>query len=63
MTSRTEKPSAYSAIIAHLFFARYKPGIKAIPFTREEIISAADAIKVSLPKNLGEQEFDLGKDS
>ena len=54
MPKKTEAPSAYSAIIAHLFLARYKYGVMEIPFTREDIVSAAKAIKVPLPKNLGD---------
>lgn len=55
MEEKSEKPtSAYSAIISHLFFARFKPGVEKIPFTRNELVSAAKAMGVSLPKNLGD---------
>lgn len=54
MANKTEKTSAYSAIVAHIFFNGYKPGIKQIPFSREEIITAAGKLNVLLPKNLGD---------
>ena len=54
MPNKTKTSSAYSAIVAHLFFARYRPGVKEIPFSREDIASAASAVNVSLPKNLGD---------
>lgn len=54
MPTKTEKTSAYSAIIAHLFFSGYKPGMRKIPFSREQIAAAAAALGVALPKNLGD---------
>lgn len=54
MANKKQKTSAYSAIVAHIFFNGYKPGVKKIPFTRDEIITAAGKLGVSLPKNLGD---------
>lgn len=54
MANTTKKTCAYSAIVAHIFFKDYKPGMKRFPFSREEIVSAAKELKISLPKNIGD---------
>jgi len=54
MAKNTAKTSSYSAIVARLFFGGYKPGVKKIPFARDEIVAVAKELKVSLPKNLGD---------
>lgn len=50
----TTKPQIYARIIENIFFAHYKRGVKDFEFDREEIQSAADALKIKLPKNLGD---------
>jgi len=52
-----KKTCAYSAIIAHIFLNGYRPGVKKIPFTRDEIIAAAGKLGVSLPKNIGDVTY------
>ena len=47
MASRTGNVSAYAAIVSHIFSAGYKPGIKKIPFHRDEIVAVARKLKVS----------------
>lgn len=54
MKESAAKISSYSAIMSELFFGRYRSGVKEIPFSREEIVSAAAKLKVPLPKNLGD---------
>ena len=54
MASHKEKNRAYSAILSHIFHNGYKPGIKEIPFSRDEIVSSADKLNVPQPKNLGD---------
>ena len=54
MANKKGKTSAYAAIVAHIFHNGYKPGIKKIPFSRDEIVTAADKLNVALPKNLGD---------
>ena len=54
METKTAKTSSYSAIVSRLFFGGYKPGVKTISFTRDEIVAAAKELKVPLPKNLGD---------
>jgi hypothetical protein len=48
------KSNRYSQIIEAIFFKSYKKGIKEIPFTRDEIISAASSLQIQLPKNVGD---------
>ncbi|MGN0853778.1 MAG: endonuclease [Kiritimatiellia bacterium] len=54
MANKKRNTSAYSAIVTHIFFNGYKPGVTNIPFTRDEIITAAEKLGVSLPRNLGD---------
>ena len=54
MARKTKKSSSYSAIMAHLFFRGYKPGVKKIPFAREEILAVAEELNMPAPKNLGD---------
>ena len=54
MAKKTAKTSSYSAIVNRLFFMGFKPGVKKIPFTRDEIAAVANELKVPLPKNLGD---------
>ena len=44
----------YARIIERIFLSRYKPGAAKVPFEREDIISTAEALKIKLPKNLGD---------
>ena len=48
------KPNRYSQIIEQIFFSHYKEGDTEVDFTREEIQSNADTLKIPLPKNLGD---------
>lgn len=44
----------YSAIIEAIFHARYMPGSRAVDFEREDIVKAAEDLRIDLPKNLGD---------
>ncbi len=44
----------YSAIIEKIFFAKYKKGMRQVPFEREEIETFAAKLNVKLPKNIGD---------
>lgn len=44
----------YEQIIEHIFLAHYTPGATEVPFTREDIVSAAAALGIALPKNIGD---------
>ncbi|MBF2755951.1 MAG: endonuclease [Gammaproteobacteria bacterium AqS3] len=46
--------SAYASIIERIFFDRYSDGDTEIEFDREELVTAAAALGVTLPKNLGD---------
>ncbi len=49
-----KKKNRYLQIIESIFDKHYKRGATAIEFTREDIVTAAQRLKVALPKNLGD---------
>ncbi|AEP13450.1 DNA methyltransferase [Chloracidobacterium thermophilum] len=44
----------YASIVEHIFRENYKPGATEFSFTRADIVRAAQASGVELPKNLGD---------
>lgn len=44
----------YAQIIQDIFLSRYKPGAVEVPFERDDIVRAAQKLRVTLPKNLGD---------
>ncbi len=50
----TEKPNRYTAIVGHIFKQKYRKGDIEIAFEREDIERAAKALKIKLPKNVGD---------
>jgi hypothetical protein len=44
----------YSQILEKIFFDHFQKGATSVRFVREEIESAAEAMKIKLPKNLGD---------
>jgi hypothetical protein len=49
-----KQKNRYTQIIEKIFFAHFKKGMKRIPFSREEFIQNAKALKIDLPRNLGD---------
>lgn len=47
-------PNRYTQILEKIFFAHYKTGDEEVAFARQEIESAAAALDIKLPKNLGD---------
>jgi len=58
LSENQEKENRYKRLVEHIFFdakfGRYKKGIKEIEFAREDLESAATALHIKLPKNLGD---------
>lgn len=48
------KKNMYAQIIEKIFFSKYKKGMRALDFQREDIIKYGKALKIDLPKNLGD---------
>jgi len=50
------KPSGnrYAALIERVFLDRYTSGATEVPFRREDLAKAAEALRIVLPKNLGD---------
>lgn len=44
----------YGALISKIFFDHYTRGAKSVAFERDELVKAAKALKIRLPKNLGD---------
>ncbi len=51
---RGGKLNRYTQIIERIFLARHTPGAREVSFDREDLVSAAQALGVSLPKNIGD---------
>ncbi|MBI3696577.1 MAG: endonuclease [Acidobacteria bacterium] len=51
---KTKQPARYPIIIERIFHERFKPGMRAVDFEREDIVKAARDLNVELPKNLGD---------
>lgn len=55
MSDKTARqPNRYQAIIARVFSDHYKKGLTEFEFTREEFVAIATALKIVLPKNIGD---------
>lgn len=44
----------YSSIIEKIFRSKFRPGMRELAFEREDIVKFGRALKVELPKNLGD---------
>ena len=44
----------YAKIIEQIFLSKYKKGKREIVFQRDELVTAAEKLAVTLPKNLGD---------
>src|SRR3712207_167412 len=44
----------YAQIVEHIFLSSFRPGMRELPFTREDIERAAADLGIKLPKNLGD---------
>jgi len=49
-----EQQNRYTSIIERIFHSKYRAGIKQVTFQREDIVQAAEELKIKLPKNLGD---------
>lgn len=56
MTVSPSNPTSnrYAAIISKIFLDKYRRGDESVPFRRDDILIAADALSVEPPKNLGD---------
>ena len=52
--ARQLKPNRYVALIERIFNSRYQPGATEVRFERIEIEKQAKALRIKLPKNLGD---------
>lgn len=54
MGSASSALSRYSRLVEHIFFSRFEKGAKSVPFERADLETAAEALGMKLPKNLGD---------
>ena len=59
MPSPREQPSAYKALIERIFFDRYTAGARSVDFEREDIPTAATALGLVRPGNLGDVIYSI----
>lgn len=58
--SRGKAPgNRYSALIERIFRNAYKPGMSEVPFRRDDLTAAAKALRIVLPKNLGDVIYSM----
>jgi len=55
----SQSSNRYSAIIEHISFSKYRKGMREIPFQRQELERTAEALKIQLPKNLGDVIYSI----
>lgn len=55
----TIKKNRYAAIIEKIFFSKYTKGNEEIAFEREDLVRAANALRIKLPKNLGDVIYSI----
>jgi len=55
----TRRQNRYSALVEKVFFGGFSPKKKRIPFHREDIERAAEALEIKLPKNLGDVIYSI----
>jgi len=55
----TIKKNRYAAIIEKIFFSKYTKGDEEIAFEREDLVRAANALQIKLPKNLGDVIYSI----
>ncbi len=49
----------YSLLVERIFRDRYKPGMTEVGFRREDLTKAAKALRITLPKNLGDVIYSM----
>ncbi len=54
-----KKKNRYAAIIEKIFFSKYAKGDEEITFEREDLERAAKALRIQLPKNLGDVIYSI----
>lgn len=52
--TKPQKSTRYQKIMEHIFFRYYHEGDREVEFMREDMVTAAKEIGITLPKNLGD---------
>jgi len=49
----------YSSLVKRIFLDRYERGMTEVPFRRDDLTKAAKALRIALPKNLGDVIYSM----
>ena len=52
--AKVQQPNRYQKIMEYIFFRYYHEGERKVEFEREDMVHAAQALDIKLPKNLGD---------
>ncbi len=55
----TKKPSRYSALLAWVFNQHHTPGARSVEWERDDLVAGAQALGITLPKNLGDVTYSV----
>jgi hypothetical protein len=59
MTKSTPKQGKYKSIIEYIFLSKYSPNVENVHFSNSDIENAVHALKISLPKNRYDVNYNL----
>ncbi|MCX6618862.1 MAG: endonuclease [Acidobacteria bacterium] len=59
MAKSKSSTNRYESLVEHIFVARYKSGMTAVPFRRDDLTKAAKTLRIDLPKNLGDVIYSM----
>jgi hypothetical protein len=59
VSRRRKRPNRYAALISRIFRDKYKKGMTEVPFRRDDLTAAAKALRITLPKNLGDVIYSM----
>lgn len=57
--AKDQSPTRYAALIEHIFFDHYAPGVTEFEFERTELEAKATELEIALPRNLGDVVYSI----
>lgn len=57
--SSPRKGNVYATLIEQVFFSKFREGDTEVPFHRDDIVTAAEELGLSIPKNLGDVVYSI----
>lgn len=59
MAKKEPAGNRYSSLMERIFLDRYEPGMTEVPFSRDDFATTAKALRIALPKNLGDVIYSM----